>query len=190
MNLTSLLRSTAFIIFLLLSTYFIPSSLAQLDVTKFSKTLSTLARDGLGTATLQVSHLPNTESFPRSLQVHLHFTVEVLLHTDAVIVTDSFLCPREKHLQFSKFNPREDLFTWGWGTQGRWGYPPVQSLILISSRLHDRWGDLPHVTSPIWGPPPPCKRPSIYVENGHLFLSTPVNCVQNLSVFKMRMINI
>ena len=43
-----------------LSTCFIPSSLAQLDVTKFSKTLSTLARDGLGTATLQVSHLPNT----------------------------------------------------------------------------------------------------------------------------------
>ena len=44
----------------LLSILFIPSSVAQLDVTKFSKTLSTLARDGLGTATLQVSHLPNT----------------------------------------------------------------------------------------------------------------------------------
>ena len=24
--------------------------------------------------------------------------------------------------------------------------------------LHDRWGDLPHFTSPIWGPPPPCKQ--------------------------------
>ena len=47
-------------IFLLLSALFISSSVAQLDVTKFSKTLSTLARDGLGTATLQVSHLPNT----------------------------------------------------------------------------------------------------------------------------------
>ena len=46
-------------IFLLLSALFIPSSVAQLDVTKFSKTLSTLASDGLGTATLQVSHLPN-----------------------------------------------------------------------------------------------------------------------------------
>ena len=33
----------------------------------------------------------------------------------------------------------------------------TQSLILIWSRLRDRWGDPPHVTSPIWGPPPPCK---------------------------------
>ena len=32
------------------------------------------------------------------------------------------------------------------------------SLILIWSRLHDRWGDPLHVTSPIWGPPPPCKQ--------------------------------
>ena len=31
-------------------------------------------------------------------------------------------------------------------------------LVLIRSRLHDRWGDPPHVTSPIWGPRPPCKR--------------------------------
>ena len=38
------------------------------------------------------------------------------------------------------------------------GDPPVRSLILISSRLHDTWGDLPHVTSPILGPPPPCKQ--------------------------------
>ena len=34
----------------------------------------------------------------------------------------------------------------------------ISSLILICSRLHDRWGDPPHVTSPIWGPPPPCKQ--------------------------------
>ena len=36
----------------------------------------------------------------------------------------------------------------------------IRSLILISSRLHDRWGDRPHVhvTSPIRGPPPPCKQ--------------------------------
>ena len=34
----------------------------------------------------------------------------------------------------------------------------IKSLILIWSRLHDRWGDPPHVTSPIWSPPPPCKQ--------------------------------
>ena len=30
--------------------------------------------------------------------------------------------------------------------------------MLIWSRLHDRWGDPPHFTSPIWGHPPPCKQ--------------------------------
>ena len=57
------------------------------------------------------------------------------------------------------------LFTWRRGTPGRWGNPlwwvthlSTWSLILIWSRLHDRWGDPPHVTSPIWGPPPPCKQ--------------------------------
>ena len=34
----------------------------------------------------------------------------------------------------------------------------IQSLILTWSRLHDRWGDSPQVTSPIWSPPPPCKQ--------------------------------
>ena len=34
----------------------------------------------------------------------------------------------------------------------------IKSLILIWSRLHDRWGDPPHVTSPIWGRPPPYKQ--------------------------------
>ena len=34
----------------------------------------------------------------------------------------------------------------------------ISSLILIWSRLHDRWGDQPHVTSPLWGPSPPCKQ--------------------------------
>ena len=34
----------------------------------------------------------------------------------------------------------------------------ILSLILIWSRLHDRWGDPPHVTSPICGPQPPCKQ--------------------------------
>ena len=54
------------------------------------------------------------------------------------------------------------LFTWRWGTPGRWGNPPVHKMshfkIKIWSRLHDRWGDPPLVTPPTWGPPPPCKQ--------------------------------
>ena len=34
----------------------------------------------------------------------------------------------------------------------------IYSLISILSLLHDRWGEPPHFTSPIWGPQPPCKR--------------------------------
>ena len=34
----------------------------------------------------------------------------------------------------------------------------IKSLILMWSRLHDRWGNQPHVTSPTWGPPPSCKQ--------------------------------
>ena len=34
----------------------------------------------------------------------------------------------------------------------------IKSLILIWSRLHDRWGNPPHITSLTWGPPPPCKQ--------------------------------
>ena len=34
----------------------------------------------------------------------------------------------------------------------------IKSLILIWSRLHDRWGNPPHITSPTWGPPPPWKQ--------------------------------
>ena len=49
------------------------------------------------------------------------------------------------------------LFTWKEGTQGRWGNG-VTRLSIIWSRLHDRWGDPPHVTSPIWGPPPQCEQ--------------------------------
>jgi len=37
-----------------------------------------------------------------------------------------------------------------------------QRVILMGTRSKGlftwRWGDLPHVTSPIWGPPPPCKQ--------------------------------
>ena len=54
------------------------------------------------------------------------------------------------------------LFARKWGTQvgevTRFG--GVTCLSIIWSRLHDRWGDPPHVTSPtcIWGPPPQCKQ--------------------------------
>ena len=34
----------------------------------------------------------------------------------------------------------------------------IQSLILMCSRLHVRWGNPPHVTSPLLGPPPSCKQ--------------------------------
>ena len=34
----------------------------------------------------------------------------------------------------------------------------IKSLILIWSLLHDRWGHPPRVTSPVWGPTPPCKQ--------------------------------
>ena len=54
------------------------------------------------------------------------------------------------------------LFTRRWGTPGKWGNPlkwgkpPVRIISHFNlSRLHDRWGDPAHVTSPIWGPPPP-----------------------------------
>ena len=59
-------------------------------------------------------------------------------------------------------DPSKGLFTWRWGTPGRWGNPfrwagvtrlSIKSLILMWSRLHVRWDDLPHVTSPTWGPP-------------------------------------
>ena len=57
------------------------------------------------------------------------------------------------------------LFTWRWGTPGRWGNslrwgnPPVHITSHFSLiRLHDRWGDPARVTSPTWGPPPPCKQ--------------------------------
>ena len=34
----------------------------------------------------------------------------------------------------------------------------IQSLVLIWSRLHVRWGNPPHVTSLTWGTPPSCKQ--------------------------------
>ena len=57
------------------------------------------------------------------------------------------------------------MFTWRWETPSRWGNllrwgnPPVHIIsLLICSCLNNRWGDPPHVTSPIWGLPTPCKR--------------------------------
>ena len=34
----------------------------------------------------------------------------------------------------------------------------IQSLILMWSHLHVRWGNPPHATSPTWGPQPSCKQ--------------------------------
>ena len=51
------------------------------------------------------------------------------------------------------------FFTWRWGTcLGGLTRLSIWSLILISSRLHVRWGNPLHVTTPTWGPPPPCKQ--------------------------------
>ena len=52
------------------------------------------------------------------------------------------------------------LFTWRWRTPGSWGNPP-ESLIIIWSRIHNRWGDYmdrrvtppKQVTPPTLGPP-------------------------------------
>ena len=44
-----------------------------------------------------------------------------------------------------------DVTRFGWVTR-----LSIQSLILIRSRLHDRWGDPLHVTSPIGSTLPPC----------------------------------
>ena len=53
----------------------------------------------------------------------------------------------------------------------------IQSLILMWSRLHVRWGNPPHVTSPTWGPPPSCKQalsiPVLSAFRGPLSRDTP-----------------
>ena len=54
--------------------------------------------------------------------------------------------------------------------------PPVQSLILISSRLHDTWVTCHMLPHPSWVPHlhvnrPLYGHPLIYVGNGNLFLS-------------------
>ena len=47
----------------------------------------------------------------------------------------------------------------GGGIPGGWGNPLRYNLsILRWSRLRDRWGNPPHVTSPTWGPPHSCKQ--------------------------------
>ena len=79
------------------------------------------------------------------------------------------------------------LVTWRWGTPGRWGNPlrwgnpPVH----ICSRLHDRWGDPPHVTSPTRGPPAPCKqalRPRVR-KSLDLYISSLVGNFKKISAF-------
>ena len=41
-----------------------------------------------------------------------------------------------------------------WGNPLWWGNPPVHGNSHFWLRLQERWGDPPHVASPIWGPPP------------------------------------
>ena len=53
---------------------------------------------------------------------------------------------------------------------GKWGNPLVH---IIWPRLHDRWVDPPHVTFPIWGPPPQCKQ-ALRVAETHPICDDPV----------------
>ena len=59
------------------------------------------------------------------------------------------------------------MFTWRWAGGLQFGEVTrlggvtrlsIQSLILMLSRLHVRWGNPPHVTPPTWGPLPSCKQ--------------------------------
>ena len=50
----------------------------------------------------------------------------------------------------------------------------IQSLILIWSRLQDEWDDPPHVTSPLFGPPPSCKQALIWLFNSYNALTLKV----------------
>ena len=47
-------------------------------------------------------------------------------------------------------------------TRLRWGNPPVHIIspfnLITFTWYSDRWSNTPHVTSPIWGPPPLCKQ--------------------------------
>ena len=68
------------------------------------------------------------------------------------------------------------LFTWRWGTPGRWGNPlrwgnPPVHIISHFNSITFTWGNLPHVTSPTWGPLPSCKQaPSVIMFISLLFL--------------------
>ena len=63
------------------------------------------------------------------------------------------------HVQSCWFADLRACLHGGGGTQqGEVTRLSIQSLIIIWSRLQYRWGDTPHVTSPIWGPPPPCEQ--------------------------------
>ena len=82
-----------------------------------------------------------------------------------VIVNTSFQkwTPEWKFLKTPAFRLRADglraCLHGGGGPQvGEVTRLSIQSLILIWSRLHDRWGDPTRVTSPAWGLPTPCKQ--------------------------------
>ena len=60
------------------------------------------------------------------------------------------------------------------------GFPHLHvSKPLIWSRLHDRWGSAPHVTSPILGPPPPSKQ----ALKGHFYITVKVIAVSSVGTF-------
>ena len=59
---------------------------------------------------------------------------------------------------FTIFCLRACLFGGGGAQVGEVTRLSIQSLILMWSRWHVRWGNPPHVTSPTWGPPPSCKQ--------------------------------
>ena len=66
-----------------------------------------------------------------------------------------FVCLFQKNKENTFLDPINfsRLFTWRWGTPGSWGNPPVHIISHLNlTTFNDRWGDPPHVTSPIWCP--------------------------------------
>ena len=75
------------------------------------------------------------------------FLIVSVLHPLCFTSTDFLVPPMQKSLRLLLRNPLS------------WGTPPAHIIShQIWLRLHDRWGDPPYVTSPIWGLPPPCKK--------------------------------
>ena len=72
--------------------------------------------------------------------------------------------PKRSGMIFSQWY-RTGPFIWRWGTPDRWGdvrqvTPPICKRDELKKRdCMDRWVNPPkQVTSPTWGPPPPCKQ--------------------------------